>query len=71
MSGLQIFATMYCMVAGVLSKLKISRRDTTEVLTALGLSLNMISVQKWRDIFKNIHVKYTGKTYIFLVGMEN
>ena len=45
--------------------------DTTEVLTALGLSPNMISVQKWRDIFKNIHVKYTGKTYIFLVGMEN
>lgn len=31
----------------------------------------MISVQKWRDIFKNIHVKYTGKIYIFLVGMEN
>ena len=52
----------------------LEERDTTEVLTALGLSLNMISVQKWRDIFKNIHVKYKylylhfkkSKTFIFI-----
>ena len=53
MSGLQIFGN-YVLYGGrcVIKAENLEERDTTEVLTALGLSLNMISVQKWRDIFK-------------------
>ncbi|WP_307006465.1 Rpn family recombination-promoting nuclease/putative transposase, partial [Agathobacter rectalis] len=44
---------------------------TTEVLTALGLDKKTIAVQKLRDIFKNASIKYTGKSYVVLIGVEN
>ena len=40
----------------------LKERDTTEVLTALGLDKKTIAVQKLRDIFKNASIKYTGKS---------
>ena len=46
-------------------------RDTTEVLTALGFDKKTIAVQKLRDIFKNASIKYTGKSYVVLIGVEN
>ena len=30
-----------------------------------------IAVQKLRDIFKNASIKYTGKSYVVLIGVEN
>ena len=50
---------------------KLKERDTTEVLTALGLDKKTIAVQKLRDIFKNASIKYTGKSYVVLIGVEN
>ena len=49
----------------------LKERDTTEVLTALGLDKKTIAVQKLRDIFKNASIKYTGKSYVVLIGVEN
>ena len=49
----------------------LKERDTTEVLTALGLDKKIIAVQKLRDIFKNASIKYTGKSYVVLIGVEN
>ena len=28
-------------------------------------------MQKLRDIFKNASIKYTGKSYVVLIGVEN
>lgn len=28
-------------------------------------------MQKMRDIFKNASIKYTGKSYVVLIGVEN
>ena len=41
------------------------------MLTALGLDKKTIAVQKLRDIFKNASIKYTGKSYVVLIGVEN
>ena len=30
-----------------------------------------IAMQKMRDIFKNASIKYTGKSYVVLIGVEN
>ena len=49
----------------------LKERDTTEVLTALGLDKKTIAMQKLRDIFKNASIKYTGKSYVVLIGVEN
>ena len=49
----------------------LKERDTTEVLTALGLDKKTIAMQKMRDIFKNASIKYTGKSYVVLIGVEN
>ena len=49
----------------------LKERDTTEVLTALGLDKKTIAIQKMRDIFKNANIKYTGKSYVVLIGIEN
>ena len=46
-------------------------RDTTEVLTALEFDKKIIAVQKLRDIFKNASIKYTGKSYVVLIRVEN
>ena len=46
----------------------LKERDTTEVLTALGLDKKTIAMQKLRDIFKNASIKYTGKSYVVLIG---
>lgn len=48
----------------------LEERDTTEVLTALGLSLNMISVQKWRDIFKISMLNIRERHISFLWGWK-
>ena len=49
----------------------LKERDTTEVLTALGLDKKTIAMQKLRDIFKNASIKYIGKSYVVLIGVEN
>ena len=49
----------------------LKERDTTEVLTTLGLDKKTIAMQKLRDIFKNASIKYTGKSYVVLIGVEN
>ena len=49
----------------------LKERDTTEVLTALGLDKKTIAMQKMRDIFKNASIKYTGRSYVVLIGVEN
>ena len=48
----------------------LKERDTTEVLTALGLDKKTIAMQKMRDIFKNASIKYTGRSYVVLIGVE-
>ena len=35
------------------------------------LDKKTIAVQKLRDIFKNDSIKYTGKSYVVLIGVEN
>ena len=72
MPGLLTCATIYCMEEERSYCRKTLRKgDTTEVLTALGLDKKTIAVQKLRDIFKNASIKYTGKSYVVLIGVEN
>ena len=44
--------------------------DSTEVLSIFGIDKKQIIRQKWRDLLKNVSVKYTGNMYIVLMGIE-
>lgn len=49
----------------------LQERDTTEVLSVFGIDKRQIVQQKWRDILKNVTIKYTGSMYVMLIGVEN
>ena len=48
----------------------LKERDTTEVLTALGLDKKTIAVQKLRDIFKNASIETTLTAHVYKAGAE-
>ena len=50
----------------------LEERDTTEILSALGVDeKEMKAQQKWRDLLKRAIIKYTGEMYVVLIGVEN
>lgn len=49
----------------------LKEKDTTEVLSVFGIDKRQIIQQKWRDILKNVTIKYTGSLYVMLIGVEN
>ena len=50
----------------------LEERDTTEILSLLGVGNKEIkSQQKFRDILKRAIIKYTGQMCIVLIGVEN
>ena len=56
----------------VISANALEERDTTEILSALGVDeKEMKAQQKWRDLLKRAVIKYTGEMYIVLIGVEN
>ena len=56
----------------VISANALEERDTTEILSALGVDeKEMKAQQKWRDLLKGAIVKYTGEMYVVLIGVEN
>ena len=56
----------------VISADALEARDTTEILSALGVDeKEMKAQQKWRDLLKRAIIKYTGEMYVVLIGVEN
>ena len=50
----------------------LEERDTTEILSTLGIGKKQVKAQqKWRDLLKRAVIKYTGEMYIVLIGVEN
>ena len=51
---------------------ELEERDTTEILSTLGIGKKQVKAQqKWRDLLKRAVIKYTGEMYIVLIGVEN
>ena len=50
---------------------RLQEKDTTEVLSVLGMDEKEIQFQKWRDILKQVVVKSYGDVYFMLVGIEH
>ena len=46
-------------------------RDSTEVISILGLDEKEIQAQKWRDILKSAVIKSTKNAFYVLIGVEN
>lgn len=46
-------------------------KDTTQVLSVFGIDKKQLVLQKWRDILKNVTIKYADDMYLVLIGIEN
>ena len=57
--------------AKIIDPNELVEKDTTEVLSIFGIDQKQIILQKWRDILKNVTIKYTGGMYVVLIGIEN
>ena len=56
----------------VISADALEERDTTEILSTLGIGEKEVKAQqKWRDLLKRAIIKYTGEMYVVLIGVEN
>lgn len=56
----------------VISAEDLEEKDTTEVLSVLGVSGTEIKYeQKWRDLLKSAIIKISNKTVFVLIGVEN
>ena len=56
----------------VISADALEERDTTEILSTLGIGEKEGKAQqKWRDLLKRAIIKYTGEMYVVLIGVEN
>lgn len=50
----------------------LEKKDASELAGVLGVDEKKVHYhQKWRDLLKNAVIKYTKKTYIVLLGVEN
>ena len=50
----------------------LERRDVLEWAGVFGVDEKQIQYQRrWRDLLKHVVIKYTGETYIVLLGVEN
>lgn len=49
----------------------LKEQDTVEVMSVFGIDQKTKTLQKWRDVFKNVEIKYTDSMYIVLIGVEN
>ena len=49
----------------------LQERDSTEVLTVLGIDEKETHLQKWRDLLKSAVIKSTKNAFYVLVGVEN
>ena len=49
---------------GVIKPENLKEQDTTEVMSIFGIDQKTSTVQKWRDVFKNVEIKYTDSMYI-------
>lgn len=56
---------------GVIKPENLKEQDTTEVMSMFGIDQKTSTVQKLRDVFKNVEIKYTDSMYIVLIGVEN
>lgn len=56
---------------GVIKPENLKEQDTTEVMSIFGIDQKTSTVQKLRDVFKNVEIKYTDSMYIVLIGVEN
>ena len=49
----------------------LQERDSTEVLSVLGLDGKEIHTQKWRDLLKSAVIKSSNSVFYILIGIEN
>lgn len=49
----------------------LQERDSTEILSILGLDDKEIQAQKWRDLLKSAVIKSTQSVFYVLIGVEN
>ena len=49
----------------------LQERDSTELLSVLGIDEKENQIQKWRDLLKTAIIKSTPKAFYVLIGVEN
>ena len=61
----------YLMENKVINPNSLVEKDTTQVLSVFGIDKKQLVLQKWRDILKNVTIKYADDMYLVLIGIGN